>query len=268
MSTMTLTLRDGLAGQVDMSGILPENLDGKPAGVIAALPVRLDGKPVPLGELFTVHAGPCETLVIQAVEARLDCLGKDMRSGCLRVEGHGGHYAGQGLKGGELHFSGDVGDFAASGMKGGLIRIAGRAGDWLGAALIGDRAGMSGGVVAVAGDVGDRLGDRMRRGLVLVGGRAGHACGARMLAGTLVVAGGCGDLAGFGLRRGSLVLGQPPEGLPATFNDAGVADLTWLGLLRRHAEDLLPGAVPVTGRLRRHMGDLAFGGKGEVLVPA
>lgn len=268
MSALTLTLRAGLDGRIDMSGILPENLDGKPAGVISAMPLRLDGRPMPLGELFAVSAGPGETLVIQAGDARLDCLGKDMQSGCLRVEGHAGHYAGQGLKGGELLISGDAGDFAASGMKSGVVRIGGRAGDWLGAALIGDRAGMSGGVVVVSGDVGDRLGDRMRRGLVLVGGRAGHACGARMLAGTLVVAGGCGGLAGFGLRRGSLVLGQAPEVLPATFNDAGVADLTWLGLLRRHAEDFLPGAVPATGRLRRHMGDLAFGGKGEVLVPA
>lgn len=268
MSAPTLTLRAGLNGRVDMSGILPERLAGRPTREMAAMPVRLDGRPIPLGELFDVQTGSGETLVVQPGEARLDCLGKDMRSGCLRVEGHAGHYVGQGLVGGELRITGDAGDFAASGMKGGLLRIEGRAGDWLGAALIGDRAGMSGGVVVVAGDVGDRLGDRMRRGLVLVGGRAGRACGARMLAGTLVVAGGCGGLAGFGLRRGSLVLGQAPLGLPATFNDAGVADLTWLGLLRRHAETFLPGAVPATGRLRRHMGDLAFGGKGEVLVPA
>lgn len=268
MSAMTLTLRDGLDGRVDMSGILPENLDGKPEGVIAAMPLRLDGRPVPLGELFTVHGGPGETLVVQAGAARLDCLGKDMKTGRLRVEGPAGHYAGQGMKGGEMVIAGDAGDFAACGMKAGLLRIQGNAGDWLGAALIGDRAGMAGGVVAVSGNVGDRLGDRMRRGLVLVGGRAGEACGARMLAGTLVVAGGCGGMAGFGLRRGSLILGTRPDEIPATFNDAGVADLSWLGLLGRQAQAWLPGVVPATGRMGRYMGDLAFGGKGEMLVPA
>jgi len=251
-----------------MTGVLPVNLANRPEKAIAATPLQLDGQAVALGELFSVQTGGDETLVIQAADGKLDHLGQGMSHGCLRIEGAVGHFAGQGMKGGEMIISGGAEDFAASGMSGGMLHIQGNAGDWLGAALIGDRTGMSGGVVTVAGNVGDRMGDRMRRGLVLVRGRAGVACGARMLAGTLAVAGGCDEMVGFGLRRGSLILGVKPSVLPPTFNDAGVADFTWLGLLRRQAQIWLPGSLPATGRLRRYMGDLAFGGKGEVLVPA
>jgi len=268
MSGPSLVLRNGIAGRIDMAGVLPVNLANRPEKAIAATQLRLDGQSVPLGELFSIKVGADEHLVIQASAGHLDHLGQGMSLGSLRLEGAAGHFAGQGMKGGEVIVTGAVEDFAASGMVGGRLCIEGNAGDWLGAPLIGERAGMSGGVVTVAGNVGDRMGDRMRRGLVLVRGRAGVACGARMLAGTLVVAGGCGELAGFGLRRGSLILGIKPDALPPTFNDSGVADLSWLGLLRRQAQTWLPGALPATGRLRRYMGDLAFGGKGEVLVPA
>jgi len=269
MSAMTLSLRAAPAGRIDMSGVLPETLGGRTAGDIAAQTVRVDGNPVALGELFAVTPGETgAALLIDAGSGRLDCLGKGMTAGTLRVEGSAGHYAGQDLRGGELIITGDAGDCAANGMRGGLLRIAGNAGNWLGAALIGDRAGMGGGVVAVAGDAGDRLGDRMRRGLILVRGKAGAACGARLLAGTLVVAGGCAGAPGPGLRRGSLILGRAPDIIPATYNDAGVADLSWLGLLRRHADAILPGVVPDSPRVRRYMGDLAFGGKGEILAPA
>jgi formylmethanofuran dehydrogenase subunit C len=123
-------------------------------------------------------------------------------------------------------------------------------------------------VVAVEGNAGDRLGDRMRRGLILVRGQAGDACGARLLAGTLVVAGGCGTQPGAGLRRGSLILGRRPEAIPPSFNDSGRVDLSYLGLLHRHAESFLPGLLPASTQAHRYMGDLAFGGKGEILVLA
>lgn len=268
MSGTILRLRAAPAGRIDMAGVLPETLAGRGAGEIERMTLRVDGAPVALGALFAVTTGAGDVLTIRPDGARLDGLGRDMHAGTLRVEGAAGHYLAQGMRGGELIVDGDAGDCAANGMRGGLVRIAGNAGDWLGAALVGERAGMGGGVVAVAGDVGDRLGDRMRRGLVLVRGRAGAACGARMRAGTLAVAGGCGALAGFGLLRGSLVLGRAPEAMPACHGDAGVVTLAWLGLLRRHAEAILPGVVPETPRMHRYMGDLAFGGKGEILLPA
>ncbi|MDP1646256.1 MAG: formylmethanofuran dehydrogenase subunit C [Thiobacillus sp.] len=263
---ITLTLRTAPDGRVDMTGVLPETLAGRAASDITAQFLRVDGNPVALGDLFEVAPGEGDVLVIRTDCDRLDCLGKGMTAGTLRVEGLAGHYVGQDLRGGKLEIQGDAGDYVANGMKGGLLRIHGNAGDWLGAALVGDRTGMAGGVVAVDGDAGDRLGDRMRRGLILVRGKAGDACGARLLAGTIVVAGGCGGLSGFGLRRGSLILGRMPESIPATFNDAGVVELSYLGLLHRHAESILPGVFPPVSSARRYMGDLAFGGKGEILV--
>ena len=262
----TLNLRAIPHGRIDMTGVLQEKLAGRSTGDITALRLRVEGHPVALGDLFEVTLDDDKGLVIQTDSDRLDYLGKGMTSGTLRVDGPAGHYAGQDLRGGELAIHGNVGECAANGMTGGLLRIHGNAGDWLGAALIGNRTGMAGGVVAVDGDVGDRLGDRMRRGLILVRGKAGDACGARLLAGTLVVAGGCGDLSGFGLRRGSLILGRMPERIPEMFNDAGMVDLTYLGLLHRYAEGILPGVVPALSSARRYMGDQAFGGKGEILV--
>lgn len=264
----TLTLRSHLPGRVDMAGILPETLANLSPADIAALAVPHDGRPALLGELFDIQPGDPEPLVIRCDRPCLDNLGAGMGAGRLIVEGPAGDFAGQGLRGGELILRGGAGDFAASGMRAGLIRIEGRAGDWLGAARIGDRNGMAGGVVTVAGSVGARAGDRMRRGLILIRGDAGDYCGSRLLAGTIAVAGACGTMAGFGLRRGSLVLGRAPAALPATFNDAGVAELSYLGLLCRHAETLLPGAVFAGARARRHIGDLACGGKGEILVAA
>lgn len=264
----TLSLRAVPNGRVDMTGVLPETLAGRRADDIAKQIIHLAGSPMMLGDLFEVDVDETDMLVIRTDSDRLDCLGKDMNTGSMRVEGPAGHYAAQGMRGGELDIRGDAGEGAANGMMDGLLRIRGNAGDWLGAALIGDRTGMAGGVVAVEGHAGDRLGDRMRRGLILVRGQAGDACGARLLAGTLVVAGGCGTQPGAGLRRGSLILGRSPEAIPPSFNDSGRVDLSYLGLLHRHAESFLPGLLPASTQAHRYMGDLAFGGKGEILVLA
>jgi formylmethanofuran dehydrogenase subunit C len=264
----TLILRAVPNGRLDMTGVLPETLAGRTSDDIRRQILRLEGNPVALGDLFEIETGDDGVLEIRTDSDRLDCLGKGMTSGTLRVEGPAGHYVAQAMRGGEIDIRGNAGDAAANGMKGGLLRIRGNAGDWLGAALIGDRAGMAGGVVAIEGNAGDRLGDRMRRGLILVRGKAGDACGARLLAGTLVVAGGCGSLPASGLRRGSLILGCMPESMPASFNDSGRVDLSYLGLLRRHTEAFLPGLLPAATQAHRYMGDLAFGGKGEILVLA
>lgn len=264
----TLTLRAAPSGRVDMTGVLPDTLAGQTADDIAKQILRVDGSPVTLGDLFEVEVDEIDILTLRTDSDRLDCLGKGMTSGTLRIEGPAGHYAAQTMRGGVLDISGHAGDGAANGMKGGLLHIRGNTGDWLGAALTGDRAGMAGGVVVVEGDVGDRLGDRMRRGLILVRGKAGDGCGARLLAGTLVVVGGCGGQPGSGLRRGSLILGRRPESIPLSFGDSGRVDLSYLGLLHRHAESVLPGLLPATTHAHRYMGDLAFGGKGEILVLA
>lgn len=265
----TLSQRVALPGRVDMAGILPRRLAGLAPGAVAELTVRLDGRPLALGELFHVRPGDPAHLVVHceaADGARLDRLGAGLDEGCLIVEGPAGDRAGQAMRGGELILRGGCADFAASAMQGGLLRIQGPAGDWLGGPAPGERAGMAGGVVTVAGSVGQRAGERMRRGLILIRGDAGDYCASRLLAGTIAVAGRCGHQAGWGLRRGTLVLARPPASLPATFNDAGCLETDYLGLLRRHSELLLAGVIPAGNRFRRHQGDLAWGGKGEILV--
>jgi len=264
----TLTLHTVPNGRIDMTGVLPEMFAGRTAIDIERHVLNVNGSPVALGDLFKAAVDENDMLMIHTDCDCLDYLGKGMSSGTLRVEGTAGHYAAQSMRGGELDIRGDVGDGAANAMMGGLLNIRGNAGDWLGAAFTGDRTGMGGGVVAIEGNAGDRLGDRMRRGLILVRGKAGDACGARLLAGTIVAAGGCGSLPGFGLRRGSLVLGSMPESPPASFSDSGRVDLSYLGLLHRHTEGFLPGLLPAVTQAHRYMGDLAFGGKGEILVLA
>lgn len=268
MSASILSLRKGVKGRIDMTGVLPEVLAGKGGAAVGRMTVALDGRPVELGELFAVKPGQTDTVVVQSEGGCLDNLGTGMGAGTLITEGAAGRYAGRNMRGGEVVIEGDAGDCAASGMAGGMLSIRGSAGDWLGSALVGERAGMAGGVVAVAGDVGARAGNRMRRGLILVGGNAGDACGANLLAGTMVVAGQCGIKAGIGMRRGTLILCGHSAGLSSGFNDSGICSLNYLDLLRRYADKALPGVAPRSSRVRRFMGDMAMGGHGEILLPA
>jgi formylmethanofuran dehydrogenase subunit C len=90
-----------------------------------------------------------------------------------------------------------------------------------------------------------------------------------MLAGTIIVGGTVGEQPGIAMRRGSLVAlagtTQPAPG----FADCGVTELTMMRLIgcflaRRGLATLADRAGPV----RRRVGDLAQGGKGEILTPA
>jgi formylmethanofuran dehydrogenase subunit C len=154
-------------------------------------------------------------------------------------------------------------------MTGGSIHIQGKAGDFLAGALPGEQRGMSGGDIIVHGDAGDRVGDRMRRGTILVEGDVGSYCASRMVAGTIAVWGKAGENTGFAMSRGTLLLRQAPERMLPTFNDCGEHDLGFLRLMLR-AWSTLPSRfarLPGEGtRVRRYVGDLANGGKGEILV--
>lgn len=268
MNASIVTLRKGVKGRIDMTGVLPESLAGKSDAAAGRIMVAVDGRPVELGELCAVKPAQTATMVVQSEDGCLDNLGAGMCGGTLILEGAAGRYAGRNMRGGEIVIEGDADDCAASGMAGGTLSIRGSAGDWLGAALVGERAGMSGGLIAVAGDVGARAGNRMRRGLILIGGNAGDACGANLLAGTIVVAGRCGIKAGSGMHRGTLILGDHSAGLSPGFNDCGICSLSYLGLLRRYADKALPGVAPRSSRVRRLVGDMAMGGHGEILLSA
>ena len=269
MSALVLTLREAPRQSVDASPLLPEHLAGLGERQVASLPLHTGNRQIALGELFEIAMGDADTLVLRGATGRLDRMGQGMTRGEIRIEGDAGAYLGHAMRGGEIVAAGSADLFAGGAMTGGTLRIGGDAGDFLGGALPGERAGMSGGAVLVGGRAGERAGDAMRRGLILVQGHVGDFAASRMIAGTLVVLGRCGTDPGYGMKRGTLLLGAQPERRLATFNDNGRHELLWLRLLASYCARLgwqgrLPGADG--GRVRRLTGDLASGGKGEVLI--
>src|SRR5262249_57231771 len=108
-----------------------------------------------------------------------------------------------------------------------------------------------------------------RRGIILIAGSAGAFCGSRMLAGTIMVSERVGPAPGFGLKRGTLLLAHPPAVMPATFEDAGEHELLFLTLLAKHLAregGQFATFLPLSNHVRRYNGDLATGGKGEILL--
>jgi formylmethanofuran dehydrogenase subunit C len=127
---------------------------------------------------------------------------------------------------------------------------------------------MRGGLIHVRGQAGERVADRMRRGLIVIERSAGAFLGSRMLAGTVIVKGNVGTNPGFALRRGTLLLLSPPHELPVTYNDCGQHLLLFLTLLERDLRGRggLEAFLPLPRTVRRYCGDLATGGKGEILL--
>jgi formylmethanofuran dehydrogenase subunit C len=131
--------------------------------------------------------------------------------------------------------------------------------------------GMRGGSFIVKGNAGARFGDRMRRGTAIVFGDAGDFAASRMVAGTIVIGGHAGAHTGYGMRRGSVVFASPsarsaPFRLADTFVPAlADAEVLWQLLARNLARHGGPFEGLAARRIERHLGDLAAGGKGELI---
>lgn len=266
MSGYRLKLRAPLDARLDLSGITPAALADLSPDEVARKDVFLGAQRVALGAVFEVTTGASEALVVSG-DPRLDCVGADLAGGEILVEGPVGAQAGARMTGGRLVVRGDAGDGLAAGLVAGRIEVSGSAGARLGSALPGERLGMRGGLVQVAGGVGAGLGERLRGGLVLVAGDAGPGAATDLIAGTVAVAGRLGPDAGRGMRRGSLLLGQAPDGLAPGFVDTGSHDLVALLLLARRVPELaaLFGGG-LSGRARRLAGNRLVGGEGEILL--
>lgn len=269
MSVLTLTLQQTPPARVDMSPVIPERLEGLKAKAVAAIKLDCGGRPLPLGELFAIEDGDASELRIRRSHPRLARIGAAMSRGAIRVGGAAGAFLGQNMRGGLIEVKGNAGEYLGSGMRGGRIDVHGDAGDRLGAPIPGEQLGLRNGVIRVRGNAGARAGDRMRRGLVVIEGDAGDYLGARMIAGTIVVLGQAGDFTGYGMGRGTLLLQRTPKSMPATFNDCGEFRLAFLQLLYRQLAET--GIRPEKNRVfadtvRRYAGDLAWSGKGEVLI--
>ena len=275
MSGWRFSLRQAPALRVDLRSITPSSLASLSLAEVERLHVGYGNAMLPLAEFFTVEAGPAadteDTLVFDADLSRFDRVGWQMTGGRIRVEGSAGHYAGGCMSAGELLVKGDAGLLAACEMAGGLLTVQGNVGDFAASTLPGSMDGMRGGTFIVSGNAGARFGDRMRRGTALLFGNAGDFLASRMVAGTIAVGGRAGAHAGYGMRRGSVVFASPQmlhtsSDLSPTFVPAVAgADVIWQLLARDLARHGGPFEALASMRIERHLGDLAAGGKGELI---
>lgn len=267
MAALTFTLRANPPERLDLSPLVPARLAGLDRARIEALVIGTSRAALTVGDVFQVSGDDPAEIRIEGGSDRLDFVGAGLKAGAIRVSGDVGAYLGRGMVSGTITVDGSVhGPHAAAGMKSGALHVAGDVVDALGGAVPGAMHGMAGGLVVVGGSAGAYVGDRMRRGVIVVLGSAGEAAGARMIGGTILAA-RLGTRAGDGMKRGTLVAGAVDEIEPG-FVSAGDYSAAFLGLLqrwiRREAGAAAADLVPT--RADRWRGDMATGGKGELIV--
>lgn len=242
-------LRAPLLQRADFSEVLAEDWLTSSAGEMAKRPVYLerDGS-MPLGDVFDLRGEP---------------------GGRIRFVGELEHAEriAAGLTAGEVIIEGSVGKESGMAMAGGTLDIMGDAGARTGAAPPGHKRGMTGGELIVRGSAGPEAGADMRRGLLVIARAAGGHAGIGMIAGTVVVLGPCGPDPGLWSKRGSVVaLGRITP--PPTYVYACLCQPVYLRLLLTRLRTRY--GLPVqrrhlSGFFRRHSGDMAESGKGEIL---
>jgi len=268
MSALTLTMKTRLEQRVDMSPLVCNKLEGMSVTEIAAIELQNGKRKIRVDSLFAIKGSDTQNLVINGSFAKLDFIGKQLKSGTITINGDVGAYLAQEMESGTIKVKGNAGLYAACEMKNGYLEITGNTGDFLAAALPGNRQGMKGGTVLVKGNVGERAGDHMRRGVLLIEGNAGDYCGSRMVAGTIAVMGQTGQFLGYAMRRGTLLLWNKPQ-LSATFNDCGAHTLAFLPILFASFKSLSSKFASESesfNRVQRYAGDMSELGRGEVLV--
>ena len=90
-----------------------------------------------------------------------------------------------------------------------------------------------------------------------------------MIAGTLVLLGNTAGTVGYGMRRGTIILGHTPSRVTDNFNACGPLKMAFLRILFKQ----LGASGGKLARFRsmgpealRYAGDIAVGGKGEILI--
>jgi formylmethanofuran dehydrogenase subunit C len=268
MNGWRFELRQAPALRADLRGLTPTTLAAASAAEVEQLRVGYGSTMLPLAEFFRVAPGEADTLHFAADLARFDRVGWQMASGRIVVEGHVGHYAGGAMTGGIVHVQGNAGLLAACEMAGGELRIDGDVDDFAAAPLPGSMDGMRGGTLLVGGRAGARFGDRMRRGTAIVFGDVGDFLASRLVAGTIAIGGRAGAHVGYGMRRGSVVFaGAAPDMAPTFVPAIAEAAVFWQLLARDLARHGGVFAELPARRIRRHLGDLSAGGKGELILP-
>ncbi len=269
MSALTFTLIHRPQQGVDLSTLTPDQLQGKKLADIKNLELGSGPQKHKVRELFDVTGSDTSHIIIHRSCDKLHHIGAGMTQGSIEVGGAVGDYLGKKMQGGTIKVRGNAGQWTGGGMRGGFIEIFGNTGDYLGAVLQGEQEGMADGTILVTCNAGDRVGDRMRRGTIVIKGAAGAYCGGRMLAGTIVVLGDTGKFIGLAMKRGTIVLGTKPEQVPVTFNSCGQLKMEFLRVIFKHLSKShrpLLMLKDVGPEAERYAGDLATGGKGELLI--
>ncbi|MCB1747158.1 MAG: formylmethanofuran dehydrogenase subunit C [Gammaproteobacteria bacterium] len=271
MTRLELTLSAAPAGALDLSPLQPAALAALSLERIRRLKLHHGTRTASVGDLFAVNGEPGGAIALRGITPACFGIGRGMAGGRIEVSGHGGQELGREMSAGEIHLRGSAGDGLALGLRGGLVRVKGNAGARVGGAVPGAVHGMKGGTVIVDGDIGERGGERLRRGLIIVGGDCGPYLADRMVAGTIAVFGAAGNNVGLGMRRGTLLLAHPPEVLPTTFNPCGNFELMFVPVFARHVGEFdrnYARKLAAFATAQRWCGDMAHGGKGEILLPA
>ena len=271
MRTITLRVRTAPGFRVDGSKLLPAPLAALSADRIRATRATRGQHDLRSSATFRRDAFRQRIAELRRGRRRrgwLDRLGAHLAEGRMDVHGPAGAYAGLGMIRRRI---------AHRGRRRPLHRLRdarrtahrhGNAGDFAAGALPGDMEGMTGGTLTIHGNAGARLADRMRRGLVLVGGDAGDFAASRIVAGTVCIAGRIGTHYAYGMRRGTLLLAREPDRLPPTFTGRR----TWLSCLLvafcalACSRDRAVFGIGRNALPRRHAGDLAVDGRGELLI--
>ena len=269
---MRLTLTSSPTMRINAEKLTPDYCNSLSAEQLAKQTLPSSEGDIAVGDLFGIEEDSSKSLLISGDCTQFDYVGAKMKANQIKVEGSVGDYAAATLGGGQLEISGDSGHYTACGMSGGTVIVEGNAGDATGGASIGAVQGMSGGTVLIMGNAGDRTANLMRRGLIVVRGNNGDYGATHMKAGNLVVLKQNGSRCAYGMHRGTVLLGDAScaETLGDTFiGQPSNYNMDFLILLYKHIGQLMPALqnLPRKKLIRRYIGDLAVGGKGEVLVP-
>ena len=253
---------------IEAECLTPDNLVGKSANEIAALPVQYGNGSAPLGDFFSIEGDSADKeIVVEGDCGRVKRIGVGMANGRITIRGDVGMHVGAEMTGGEIHVHGRAGDWAGAEMRGGRVHVHGDAGNLVGAAYRGAQVGMRGGVILIEGNAGNEIGAHMRRGFIAVGGDVGDFVGVSIIAGGVFVFGRTGLRPGAGMKRGTLAFGGDVPGLLPSFRYDCEYRPVFLGLYLRQ---LCAWGFPVHDRLfkgswRRYSGDHIELGKGEIL---
>ena len=269
LKPLTFTRKLPVTKPVDLSILRPDALAGKRIKEIELLRLGNDRQSLAVGDIFKISGNDSAHIKIEDSVSAFERIGYGMTEGSIVVCGDAGAFTGALMSGGEIYISGSTGDFSASSMCGGLLRIDGSAGNYLGAGAPGSKFGMKDGCIVVNRDAGIRLGEHMRRGLIVAGGNVETGACAGMVAGTVIVLGKPNGQLGVHMRRGSILCTESPQFLPGTFFRQNLKSHGIVPLIE-HRLQALDIHLHLTEKLgqpkSRFVGDLNFGGMGEVLV--